>query len=364
MAINSKSTKAEILAAYKELEKQKKVLESEIKQNFQQVAVVNPSSNKSQIKPVSPTVSSKSNKDITNITNITNTIQSLHQLQGAFGGAVSNLSEHLIAEATKLETVREAIALERQGLKNLHQLTDIDESTIDVLLEQYQVTANQLESEFTQQQESDRREIKSLEQTWSKEQQGHNRLIAERNEDYRKSQQREQEEYQYNLDLERDLDESEYEQEKKLKQQELTVARQVLEQQWQQRELEIAQQEQDYAAATAKVAAFEEQLRSKVKQGTEEGKGIGTYQAKVKANLSAKEIEGKQQNYQLRIESLEQTIKHQAARINKLSQQLDSSLQQVQNLAVKAIEGTSNRNSFEAVKAIAMEQAKTPQKGK
>lgn len=364
MGISSKSTKAEILVAYKELEKQKKVLESEIKQNLQQVAVEKTSSNKSQVKAVSPTVNSKNNKDITNITNITTTIQSLQQLQGAFGGAVSNLSERLITEARKLETVREAIALERQELENLHQLTDIDESTIDILLEQYQVTANQLESEFTQQQESDRQEIKSLEQTWSKEKQAHNRLIAERNEDYRKSQQREQEEYQYNLDLERDLDESEYEQEKKLKQQELAATREVLEQQWQQRELEIVQQEEDYAAATAKVTAFEEQLSSKVKQGTEEGKGIGTYQAKVKANLSVKEIEGEQQNYQLRIESLEQTIKHQAARINKLSQQLDSSLQQVQNLAVKAIEGTSNRNSFEAVQAIAMEQAKTPQKGK
>ncbi|MEL6930654.1 MAG: hypothetical protein AAFO95_18760, partial [Cyanobacteria bacterium J06600_6] len=76
------------------------------------------------------------------------------------------------------------------------------------------------------------------------------------------------------------------------------------------------------------------------------------------------EIAGEQQNYQLQIESLEQTIRHQATRISKLSQQLDGSLQQVQNLAVKAIEGTSNRNSFEAVKAIAIEQAKTPQKGK
>lgn len=358
MTINSKSTKAEILAAYKELEKQKKTLESEIKQNLQQVAVVNPPSNSPQIKPVSPTVGSKSNKDIAN------TIQSLERLQGTFGGAVSNLSERLITEATQLATVREAIATEKQELANLHQLTEIDESTIDILLEQYQTDAHQLESEFKQQQESDRQELKSLEQSWSKEQQAHQRLITERNEDYRKSQQREQEEYQYNLDLERDLDESEYEQQKKLQQQELSSTRQVLEQQWQQREGEIAQQEQEYATATAKVEAFDSQLSSKVKQGTEEGKGIGTYQAKVKTNLKTKEIEGEQQNYELRIESLEQTIKHQATRINKLSQQLDSSLQQVQDLAVKAIEGTSNRNSFEAVKAIAMEQAKTPPKGK
>ncbi|MEO1692980.1 MAG: hypothetical protein AAFR63_15855, partial [Cyanobacteria bacterium J06631_6] len=87
-------------------------------------------------------------------------------------------------------------------------------------------------------------------------------------------------------------------------------------------------------------------------------------QAKVKADLREREIEGEKQNYQLRIESLEETIKHQSSRLGKLAQQLDSSLQQVQSLAVKAIEGTANRNSFEAVKAIALEQAKTSQRGK
>jgi flagellar biosynthesis chaperone FliJ len=66
----------------------------------------------------------------------------------------------------------------------------------------------------------------------------------------------------------------------------------------------------------------------------------------------------------LKIEALERTIQDKALRIDKLSQQLDAALQQVQNLAVKAIEGSSNRNSFEAMKEIAIEQAKNAQKGK
>ena len=84
----------------------------------------------------------------------------------------------------------------------------------------------------------------------------------------------------------------------------------------------------------------------------------------MKADLRIKEIDGEKQNYQLRIQALEQTIETQEARINKLSQQLDAAQKQVQDLAVKAIEGASNRKSFEAMKEIAMEQAKTQQKGK
>ena len=362
MSINSKNTKAEILAAYKELEKQKKSLESQIKQQGQKSAVVSApiatATPKSSALKADLDLKHNSDKDLVNI------IQSLGKIQSGFGGAVSNLSEQLISEATELEAVRTAIATQTQELENLHQLTDIDESTIDFLLEQYWASIKQFDEEYERQKTQDEREIKDLKQKWLKEQQTHHKAIAERNEDYRKNQQREEEEYQYSLDLARDLDESEYAQKQKFQQQELAETLQQIEQQWQQKEAEISRQEQEYVAAAAKVKAFESQLNNKIKQGTEEGKGIATYQAKIKADLRDREIEGEKQNYQLRIESLEQTIKHQDTRIGKLSQQLDSSLQQVQNLAVKAIEGTSNRNSFEAVKAIAMEQAKTPQKGK
>jgi hypothetical protein len=43
---------------------------------------------------------------------------------------------------------------------------------------------------------------------------------------------------------------------------------------------------------------------------------------------------------------------------------LDGALKQVQDLAVKAIEGASNINSYQALKEIAMEQAKAQTKNK
>ena len=358
MTINSKNTKAEILAAYKEVEKQKKVLESEVKAKAKSTPVIgkNIVSNSNQINLA--TTNKAGNK------NISHTIVSLEQIKDSFGGAVSNLSEQLIMEATQLEAIRSAIALEKSELENLHKLTEVDESTVDVLLEQYQANAKKYAAQLSQQKESDEQEITALKQAWKKEQETHARLTEREREEYRQSQLREKEEYEYNLDKIRDLDEEEYEQEKKARKQELDDTRQTLEKQWQEKETEIAKQEQEYIVAREKVAAFDEQLRAKIKQGTEQGKGIGIYQTKIKADLRTKEIEGEQQNYQLRIESLEQTIKHQSTRISKLSQQLDSSLQQVQDLAVKAIEGTANRNSFEAMKAIAMEQVKTQQRGK
>ena len=175
---------------------------------------------------------------------------------------------------------------------------------------------------------------------------------------------REQEEYEYNLNLARDLAEEEYQQNKKNLYKELSETRQEQEKTWQEREDNIAEREKEYQETKEKVAEFEEKLDKKTKQGKEEGKGIGNYQAKVKADLRSKEIEGERQNYQLRIESIESTIGNQETRIVNLSDQLEAALKQVQDLAVKAIEGTSNRQSLEAMKEIALEQAKNTHKGK
>ena len=75
-------------------------------------------------------------------------------------------------------------------------------------------------------------------------------------------------------------------------------------------------------------------------------------------------VEGNKRFYELRVQSLQDTIQNQEARIQNLSKQLDSALKQVQDLAVKAIEGASNVSSFQTVREIALEQAKTQMKNK
>ncbi|AFZ34315.1 hypothetical protein Sta7437_0721 [Stanieria cyanosphaera PCC 7437] len=353
MTINSKSTKAEILQAYKILEKDKKALESEIKK-----ATSNSSAVIKENHPINQTKATLSSK------NMEQTIKILEKLQTDFGSSVGSFSEQLVAEAISFQTIQESIFTEKQQLEELYQLTEINEDTINDLIKTYQISAKQFVEELTQQQENIEQEIESLKQAWAKEKEIFTRTIKERNENYQKTKQREAEEYQYNLDLQRDLDEEQYEQQKKHLYQELTTARLQLEKQWQQREEIITQQEQEYTEAKNKVATFEEELRIKIKQAEEEGKGIGNYQAKIKADLRTKEIEGQTKNYQLRIQTLEQTIHNQELRIDKLSQQLDLALKQVQDLAVKAIEGTSNRKSFEAMKEIALEQIKNQPKSK
>jgi hypothetical protein len=277
---------------------------------------------------------------------------------------VSNLSEQLIGEATTLEDLQSSVDETLEQLAELHDLETVEEETLGELIEEYQESYKNFDQEFNQQKETLETELQDLRKSWQKEQENHKLEIKERDENYKQSYQRDEEEYRYNLNLERTLEREEYEQEKRALYQELAEIRQAQGQQWLTREETIAQQEKAQATAKAAVEAFERELEAKIKQGTDEGKGIGFYQAKVKADLRSKEVEGEKRNFELKIASLNQNIQNQEARIQALTKQLDAALKQVQDLAVKAIEGSSNRSSFEAMKEIAIEQAKNQPKNK
>jgi predicted phage tail protein len=74
--------------------------------------------------------------------------------------------------------------------------------------------------------------------------------------------------------------------------------------------------------------------------------------------LSKKDAESDRRLADLQVKTLEETVKHQASQIDTLEKQLAEAKQQVQDIAVKAIEGASGARALSHVNQIAMEQAK------
>ncbi|MEK0179425.1 MAG: hypothetical protein EAZ78_20975 [Oscillatoriales cyanobacterium] len=361
--VSDKSTKAEILEAYKEAAEAKAALELQLKQvnksqsvNVSQKQTVVPE--KAIIEVNKPMVVTQTQQKMQA------TIDNLILLQFGFGGAVSELSEKLTSEASKLEELRRNVGEEVQQLQELHSLEDVAEDTLDNLIQEYEESAKTFTEEITQQREAIEQELLELRKAWEKEQQLQELAVQERNDSEQKVRDRDEELYDYDLELQRNLDIEEYEQRQQRLYKEIEEFKQEQEKQWAEREKSIAEREKLYAEVKAKVEAFPKELEANIKNGKDNGRNIGNYQAKVKADLFAKDLEGQKQNYELQIQGMLQTIQNQESRIASLSKQLDSALKQVQDLAVKAIEGASNLNSFQAVKEIAIEQAKTQQKNK
>ncbi len=355
---SDKNTKIEILQAYNELAKEKAELKSQLEQLTKEGNSASKKTTKLEIenKPFmnqAPTVQQKMNY----------TIESLAKIQLGFGSAANELSEQLTTQASKLAEIRQDVANEVEQLKQLHNL-EVAENTLDTLIQAYEDNSKAYQEEYSQQYESLLQESQEQRNTWHKEQEEHKRAIKERNENLNKTRQRETAEYKYDLELQRKLEMDEYEQRQKNLYKELEEFRQEIEKQWAEREKTIFEQEKQFEEYKAKVEAFPKDKEATIKKATEEGKGIAHYQAKVKADLFAKEVEGQKRFYEQRLQSLEQTITNQEARIQNLSKQLESALKQVQDLAVKAIEGSANVNSYQAIKEIALEQAKSQVKNK
>lgn len=352
---NAKSTKAEILEAFDELAKEKAELKSQMEQltkDRQTQVVKQPEvSPKKEIMNQSQSVQQKMNY----------TIESLVKVQMGFGTAVSELSEQLTTKASNLGELRSAVATEIKQLEELHEL-EINNNTLDDLLKIYENNEQNFVEEFSRRQETLAQEFSRQKQAWEKEQEEHKRLVKERNDEKNKTTQREAAEYKYDLELQRKLNTDEYEQTQNRLSNELEEFRLFQEKQWAEKERTLAEREQQVAEAKNKVEGFAKEKELAIKRATEEGKGIAHYQAKIKTDLYAKDVEGQKRFYEQRLESLDQTIQNQEARIQGLAKQLESALKQVQDLAVKAIEGAANINSYQAVKEIAIEQAKTQMK--
>jgi hypothetical protein len=75
--------------------------------------------------------------------------------------------------------------------------------------------------------------------------------------------------------------------------------------------------------------------------------------------LLKKDGEAEKRLAELQIQSLHDTVNRQAAEIEVLHKQIEEAKKQVQDIAVKAIEGASGAKALSHVNQIAMEQAKT-----
>ncbi|HAN73097.1 MAG TPA: hypothetical protein DCQ63_01440 [Planktothrix sp. UBA8402] len=354
--VSDRNTKAELLEAYQELTQEKNELETQIKQL---------SSNRKEVQPISEEkIKPMTTTPVVQKPKMQQTIDNLLLLQSGFGSAVNELSEQLTSEAIKLGELRQNVTNELQQLEELHDLETVEDDTLEILIQRYEDAAQTFDQELRLRRETLEQEIQEQQKAWQKEQEENQRTVKERNETYKKSRSRDQETYDYSLKLQRDLDSDTYSQTKKTLYKQLEDLQEEQDKQWTGREKTIAEREKIYAEVKAKVEEFPQKLEENIKRGKDLGRNIGNYQAKIKADLLAKEVEGQKQYYELRVKSLMDTIQSQDTRLQTLSKQLDSGLKQVQDLAVKAIEGSSNVSSFQAVKEIALEQAKNPNKGK
>jgi len=276
-------------------------------------------------------------------------VKGLAELQLEFSSIVNGLSDKLGTEASKLDELKKAIAIETQHLQELQQIRVVADA-LHLLTQEHQENLKNLEQNAANRREALEKDTTEKHKLWEKEQAEFESTVREQNELLIKERQRQEADYQYELERQRKVETDEYEELKRNQERELQEAHQEKEKQWSEREKILAERQPLFEEYQKNVDAFPNELDEAVKKAREEAIKEVHQDARVKAELLDKEWESTKQSYEFKIQSLQETLQKQSEQIDNLSTQLQDALKQSQSLAMKAF-GSSSQASQDKAKA-------------
>jgi hypothetical protein len=264
--------------------------------------------------------------------------------------ALADISERLTREVQLLASTRDAVALEQKELERLHKI-DVAATALDQMVQDYARQKQQLETEIAAQRAA-----------WEEESAVAERERKEQEESLKKQRQREIEEYEYKKALERKKAQDKYEEDVRLAEKKNKERQEALEKGWQQREAALKEREDELARLRKEAEEFPARLQKEAKAAEQSRRET---EAKFEQQLLVlkKDADTEKRLAELQVKTLEEAVARQQAQIAAIEKQLAEAKQQVQDIAVKAIEGASGAKALSHINQIAMEQAKNRPQG-
>ncbi len=265
--------------------------------------------------------------------------------------SLTGISARLTEEVDRLAAAREAVRIEREELARLHRI-DIAATALDQMVQDYAREKEQLEAQIAAQRAEWEQESKTVE-----------RERKEQEEALRKQRQRETDEYEYRKTLERKKAQDKYDEEQRVQEKANREKQEKLEKSWTEREAALKEQEVELARLKKESETFPARLAKEVEQAVAAAGKAAEARFEQQVVLIQKDAEVEKRVAELRVKAAEETITQQAGQLASLQKQLEEAKRQVQEIAVKAIEGASGARALAHVNQIAMEQAKTRPQG-
>lgn len=257
-----------------------------------------------------------------------------------------DMTERLTGEVDLLAKVREAVQLERQELERLHKI-DIAATSLDQMVQDYERERERLEEE-----------IQTRRSEWEQEARAAERERKEAEEALKKQRQRENDDYEYKKQLERKKAQDKYDEEMRLREKQNEERQEELERGWAQREAALKEKEEELARLRREVEEIPKRLAAERESALAEATRQAAAGYEQQILVLQKDAQAERKVAELQVKTLEETLKRQAEHILSLEKALEEAKRQVQEIALKAIEGASGSRALAHVNQIAMEQAK------
>lgn len=295
---------------------------------------------------------------------------------------LSQVSDKLELEAEKLSRIQQAVEIREKELRDLYSI-EKEAQTLAALIEaqarkreEFETVMARdreaLESKMTADREtfmakmaSDResltKEIDITRARWTEEKKTREAELKEWEAAEKKEREREKEDFEYNFKREQKLTKDAYEDEKGRLEREMQVRQAEMESVLTAREKAVADREQVLADLERRVNSFSKELEDAVGKAVQETTDRLSSEAKGREELLQKGFEGEQKVLTTRIASLEQMVKEQREQIARLTQQLEKSYQKVEDIAVKAVQGSASQSAVSLHQMMAEQNRKQGQ---
>ena len=339
--LNVTSSKKEMLAAIKDLERQ-------VAERREAEAKPEQKAREKQEKEAVAVADSLSTEGIA---------REIGNLKAEVGKVLVQLSDKMEEAIGKYSQTKRAVEVRAKELEEFYEI-EKGASTLTALLEAQKQKREQFEAEMAEHKEALEEEIESTREEWKSERAAHEAEIKERDAAEKKAREREAEDYKYRIAREKQLAKEEFEYEKAKLAREAQLQKEELERDILAREKALKEQEAELAQLRARAEAFPKELDVAVARAVKETTDRLSREAQQKAELMKKDADAEQRVLAGRIESLQKTAKEQADTIAKLSGQIEKSYGQVQDIAVKAIEGSASAKLLATLQAQAAEPAR------
>lgn len=369
--LSVKNTKTEMLDAYEALLKEFASIEAQAKTAQKELDKAQQERNKLQQQianaPVAtshsatPQVQTKVVYEMPKSNDVSGIIAYLNNVQQGISPALSEISAKMSVEAEALGELQTTINDKKENLSKLYDLK-VENGILDKLITEYEEKQAQYAEEQKKLQEAYQTDLTERQKMWQKEQKLQQKDVTERVDTATLEYQRNVKEYEYDLKLQRNTEKDAYGQKTKALQQIIIDLREKQDEAWALQEKQVKDREDEFEKFKKEAEEIPSKLEKEIKKAEYEGKAVIEKDAKIKAELLAKEVENAHKVFEMKIGALDNTIKGQEARLQTLNKQLEMALMQVQDLAIKALEGASNQKSFDSMREIALEQAKNQPK--
>lgn len=285
--------------------------------------------------------------------------RAIGNLKIELNAALAQISERLEQEVQKFQAVQKAIESKEKEFQEVYEI-ERTATTLAALIEAQNQRRNEFELEMAGKKEQLDREITTLRLDWEKEKKQHEAQWRERESEEKKRRERETEEFDYNFERERRLAKDKFEEEKATLEKELTGRREQLEKDLLEREKTLVEREKELAELRERVGRFPGELEAAVNRAVREVTERLKAEARNREELAKREFDGEKNVLTTRIASLEKTVEQQSEQLVKWSQQLEMAYQKVQDIALKAVEGSSGLKSLAGLQQLLGEPVRKP----